>query len=255
MLRHRYLQILSSPSSYKLLNDYLTENRDTALCFIGYSANFIAFLISKYPILKNKLLRLLFVLKLVSKEKLKQSTELSERSKERIKSLKKLYSYISDIRIAQNIFGLVPFLQDFFQNYNSVKKLKQSFASIDKANDLYNFLVWSSCVFYENLGFLTGHGFLISDKFNYFIFSRDLKDKDLSNSDWYYIYSCRIWCFFNLFDILNCIKNRQQLSLSIITDLILSIHWSLKEGLLSSDEFAVIGFINATNKLKKSILK
>lgn len=247
-------QLLTNPAVYDRINDFITNNKDSVFDIIQYSAVLISEIIRNYPKLKHLLKQLLFRLNLLKKPKTGQNTEekaeeLTETQQYYVTVFRSIYGYISDIRIAQGIFAIFPYISTFLKDYNSFKKLQ----NVNSKDKLYDFLTWGLFAIYtvyENLGFLLSHDF-IHDNFNYLLLPHHKKDKSLSSSDWYYVYSCRFWFVWNVIEALKDLK--RGVPINLLCDIILSYHWSTTTGALGKPSFAIIGFINSFTKFRKKL--
>lgn len=246
-----FFQLLGNPLVYDRINDFINNNKDSVFDIIQYSAVLISEIIRNYPKVKHIIKQLLFRLKLVKGKPIdnEKVDELSENQKYYSQVFRSMYGYISDIRIAQGIFAIFPYISTFLKDYNSVKKLR-AINTKDKLYDFLTFALFAIYTVFENLGFLLSHDF-IHDNFNYLLLPHHKKDKSLSSSDWYYVYSCRFWFIWNAIEALKDLKNG--IGINLLCDLILSYHWSTTTGALDKTSFAIIGFINSFTKFKRKL--
>lgn len=241
--------LLLSPSTYDSLGAFLATNKDTVLALIGYSSVFICELIKNYPKLKHLIQKLLYRLRLI-KVVPKDPQPLSEKQQHVAKTLNSIYGYIADIRIAENLFGIIPYVSEFLTDYNTWKKIR-SIDSWSKLDKFASFFLFGNYTWLENLGFLLSHDFL-PNSFNYFVLPQHKKDHSLSSSDWYYVYSCQLWFLWN---VIANVKNwrRGSVDFNLLCNLVLSYHWALPTGFLDRPTFATIGFFNAVTNFKKTL--
>lgn len=247
----QFARLLSNPLVYDKINDFITNNKDSVFDIVQYSAILTSEIIRNYPKLKHLVRKLLFrfnLIKVKNNEKVDdQEPQLTETQQYYSTVFRSMYGYISDIRIAQGIFAIFPYISTFLKDYNSLEKLK----SINTKDKLFDFTTWAIFAIYtvfENLGFLLSHDF-IHDNFNHLLLPQHRKDKSLSSSDWYYVYSCRFWCLWNAIEVLKDLKNGVQFNL--LCDLVLSYHWSTTTGALDKTSFAIIGFANSFTKFRR----
>jgi hypothetical protein len=238
----------SSPKTYSTLSSFLTNNKDTVLELIGYSAVFLCELIKKYPKLKHWIQKLLYRLKLVNGVP-KEPQSLTRAQEQLSNTLNSIYGYVADIRIAENIFGIFPYISEFLSDYNSWKKIR-SIDSWEKLDKFATFFLFGNYTWLENLGFILSHDFL-PNSFDYFVLPWDKRNKSLSSSDWYYVYSCQLWFLWNL--IANLKTLGTGLDFNLLCNLVLSYHWASPTGFLDRATFATIGFLNAVTKFKQTL--
>lgn len=250
-MRSRTLQLgsaLGSPRTYDALAVYLARNKDTVLELISYSSVFVCELIRNWPKLEHIVQRLLYRLRLV-KSLPKDPAPLTPKQEYLAGVFNSIYGYIVDIRIAENIFGIFPYVSEFLSNYSSWKKIR-SVDSWEKLDKFASFFLFGNYTWLENLGFLTSHGF-VPDSFNYFVLPWHKTGTGISTSDWYYVYSCQLWFLWNL--IANVKSLKSGLDFNLLCNLVLSYHWALPQGFLDRPSFAMIGFLNAVTKVKKTL--
>ncbi|ODV74090.1 uncharacterized protein CYBJADRAFT_189906 [Cyberlindnera jadinii NRRL Y-1542] len=240
---------ISDPRTYDRLSGFITSNKDLVLQLVSYTCVFLCELIKIYPKLKKLVNNYLYRLNLV-KTRVETPQELTQSQQVAAKRLNSIYGYIVDIRIADNIFGLIPYIAELLRDYSSVKKLR-SIDSWEKLDKFSTFFFFGNYTWLENLAFLLSHDFLPSD-FDFFLLPAQKRDKSLTPSDWYYVYSCQLWCAWNVIEFLKQAKNHTY-NFNLMCDVVLSYHWALPTGFLSRPTFAVIGFLNAVVKFKKRL--
>lgn len=236
--------------SYERLSSFISNNQDSVLALISYSSALIAEIIKNFPKFKLILYKILFRLKLISKPT--GEFRLSETQEYYYDFCRRLYGYIVDIRIAACVFNFIPYITNFFKNYNTPSKLAKNLNTVPKSIDFLKYLLLFNYQIYELFGFLTSHNFLDREFISRFtLFKKHREDENYDKSDYLYVYSCKFWFYYNIVEILESKFNNKKISLNLIADTILSYHWSLKNGLLNREQFAVIGFLNTFDKFKK----
>jgi hypothetical protein len=137
--------------------------------------------------------------------------------------------------------------------YNSPRKLYRNLNSYDKVIEFLQYGFLFNYQIYELFGFLTSHDLLDRDFISkYFLLKKHREDKGYDKSDYLYVYSCKFWYFYNIVTVFDtAVVKRKSLDWHLLVDTLFSYHWSLKNGLLNREQFAVIGFIHTFDKFKK----
>lgn len=244
----RVLTQAGNPATWSRLDAFLKAHHDDVLGLISYTSVLICELIKNFPKIKHLLHKLLYRLRLVRKPAPATPEPLSQRAQNIAETFNGIYGYIVDIRIAQGIFYIVPYIAQFLTDYNTPSKLKTAFSSWQGVDNFLTFFLFGNYQWLENLAFILSHDFLPADT-DLFLLEKHKKDKSLSASDWYYVYSCALWCAWNVIANLKLLR-KGQVDFNLLCDLILSYHWALPAGFLDRPTFAIVGFLNTVTRFK-----